>query len=135
MPHSVFEAASDPLESDTHDPDDLDRAIEQFRNLCIVGSQSQIEEFLSQTPFSVESLNCSGPGQLSALHEAAKFGHLHIVIYLTEEKRLPLFDEGPNNIADAATEGAVKTGNTDVLEFLIGRGWDVNATTEYSRLG
>jgi hypothetical protein len=118
--------ASQPLESATYDDDALGHSIEQFRDLCISGSQSEIEKFLSQMAFPLESLNSFGPGQASPLCEAARHGHVHIIKYLSEEKGLHLFEDRLETIAEAATTGAVKSGNTGVLDFLIEKGWDVN---------
>lgn len=99
--------------------DDYHVALRRFQHLCREGSQEGVVELLNQWP---ETPPSTGP-----LCAAVRHDHGSLIEYLLTQG-LSLFPEdSPQSVPQAAATGAGETGNTKVLEVLLGHGWDISS--------
>ena len=91
----------------------------RLRHLCAGDSQPEVEELLQQWshPTSDTLQGCG------ALAQAARNGHISLLEYLVG-RGFSLLEVGPDMVPDAASEYAVRTGDTAILDLLLQHGWD-----------
>lgn len=104
----------------------LPLARQRFRHLCANGSQVEIAELLDAWCGSPQELNYSQPPHPSPLCEAAQNGRASLLQYLSDRGFDLLDSESFETVPQTAAMGAAMTGDTSVLEMLVGKGWEVN---------
>jgi len=103
-----------------------------FQQLCMNGSWTEVLQFLTEwrkeeaakpedAPFSSTDLYQPYDGFVSAF----RYGRLEIVKGLLEAG-LSLKTDSDWNFASAAATGAARTRSSEMLEFMLGQGWDPN---------